>query len=309
MLRTLALTALILAAGRQPAAAINENAGTTGYNFLKIGVGARPSALGGAFVAVSGAIESSAWNPAGLLGVKERAATVSLTRYLVDTQAGFLSAVFPGGQRVWGLSLNYFTYGDMARTDGDGQVLGSFGATDLAAYLTVAQRLWKNRLTVGLNLKAVYSSIDEYSSDAYMVDVGLLVPGPLKGMKLGASLSNLGAVRSGYTENFTDSLPVLLRFGLAHRPAHTPLPMLLLADFNVPNDSDPYLAFGVELRVAGGLYLRPGYSTQQTGLEGDDPLGLSAGAGLVMQRYRLDYAFNSYPDLDDVHRISLSGSF
>ena len=103
---TLALLALALIAGLRPASAINENAGTTGYNFLKIGVGARPAALGGAYAAVSGAVESSAWNPAGLRGVRDRAATVSLTRYLVETQAGFLGAVFPGEARTWGFSLN-----------------------------------------------------------------------------------------------------------------------------------------------------------------------------------------------------------
>ena len=231
-----------------------------------------------------------------------------MARYLIDTQAGFLSVALPGKQRIWGLSLNYFTYGDMRRTDEDGQDLGSFGASDLAAYLTVAQHVWKNRLTVGLNLKAVYSSIDEFSSDAYMVDIGLLVPGPLKGMKLGASLSNIGSVRSGYTDNFKDSLPVNIRLGLSHRPAHTPLPMLILADLNMPNDNDPYMSFGLEIRVGGGLYLRPGYNTQQTGQD-EDPLGLTAGAGLAMQSYRIDYAFSSYADLDDVHRLSLSGSF
>jgi hypothetical protein len=77
----------------------------------------------------------------------------------------------------------------------------------------------------------------------------------------------------------------------------------------VPNDNDPYLSFGAEIRVTGGLYLRPGYSTQQTGFQGDDPLGLTGGAGFVLQKYRLDYAFTSYPDLGDVHRFSVSGRF
>ena len=46
---------------------------------------------------------------------------------------------------------------------------------------------------------------------------------------------------------------------------------------------------------------------QQTGAEGDSPLGLSAGAGLALQRYRLDYAFNSYADLGEVHRLANPG--
>ena len=87
---------LLLLAMANPAIAINENAGTTGFNFLKVPVGARASALGGAFVAMRGDLESTTWNPAGLLGVRDRAGTLSLTRYLVDTEAGFACIAFPG---------------------------------------------------------------------------------------------------------------------------------------------------------------------------------------------------------------------
>ncbi len=301
----LALLLLIAA----PALAINDNAGTTGFNFLKVGIGARPVALGGAFVAMTGDLEASHWNPAGLWGIGKRSAVLSLNRYLIDTQAGFVSAAFPSENRVWALSLNYFSYGSMPRTSTDGQDLGSFTPFDLAAYLTVARPFWKPWFKVGANLKLVYSRIDDFSSDAYVVDLGALVPGPFKGMTIGAALTNLGTVRSGYADGFKDSLPVHFRLGLAHRPAHTPLPLLILADLNLPNDGDPYFSFGTEIQLAHGLYLRPGYSTQQTGLQGDEPLGLSAGAGLALQRYRLDYAFTSYTDLGEVHRLSLSGSF
>jgi hypothetical protein len=307
--RFAACLAVLSLLAASPALAVNDNAGTTAFNFLKIGVGARPAALGGAYTAISGDLESTAWNPAGLLGIKERSAALSLSSYLVDTQAGFLSAAFPRGDRVWALSLNYFSYGNLSRTDEDGQELGSFAPFDMAAYLSVAQKIWNDRLTLGLNLKAVYSSIDDFTSDAYMVDVGLLSPGPFDGMTLGASISNLGAVRSGFTSASEESLPVNMRFGVSHRPAHAPLPLLLLADLNLPNDNDPYFAFGIELSLGNGLYLRPGYSTQQSGSQGDESLGLSAGAGLELKRYRFDYAYTSFPDLGDVHRVSLSGNF
>ena len=88
-----------------------------------------------------------------------------------------------------------------------------------------------------------------------------------------------------------------------------PVPVLLVADFNLPNDNDSYLAFGLEVELAGGLYIRPGYTTQQTGSQDEEPLGLSAGAGLTMNRYAVDYAYSSSPDLGQVHRVSLIGTF
>ena len=299
----------LLATSWGSAWAQNDSAGTTGFSFLKIGVGARAAALGGAHTAVSGAVEAPFWNPAGLLGIEQRTATLALASYLVDTQTGYIGIASPRNGRVWGFSLNYLTHGDMARTDKDGSQLGTFGAYDLAATVTMAQRLWQDRLALGVNLKTILSSIDEFSSDAYMIDLGVQTDGPLEGLTLGAALSNLGFVRSGFSEGFKDALPVHFRLGLAHRPAHTPVPMLILADLNLPNDNDPYLAFGIEASLASGFYLRPGFSMQQTGIQGDDPLGLSVGAGFALDKYILDYAYNSYPDLGDVHRLSLSGNF
>ena len=44
----------------------HEAAGTTGLNFLKIGVGGRPAGMGEAFVAVADDASALYWNPAGL---------------------------------------------------------------------------------------------------------------------------------------------------------------------------------------------------------------------------------------------------
>lgn len=292
-----------------PVAAINPNAGTTGFNFLKIGAGTRAAALGGAYAAVSGNIEASAWNPAGLFGLDERTATLAYNSYFVDSQAGFASIAVPKGSRVHALSVHYVSHGDLRHTDLEGRDLGTFSATDLAAYLSVAQPLGPDWLTLGANLKAVYSNIAELSADAYLADLGLLVRAPLAGTTLGAAIANLGFVRSGYTAGFKDALPVHIRLGVAHRLAHLPVPALLVADFNLPNDNDSYLAFGLEVELADGLYIRPGYSTQQIGSRDEGPVGLSAGAGLAMGRYAVDYAYSSSPDLGQVQRVSIIGTF
>ncbi|HJP33501.1 MAG TPA: PorV/PorQ family protein [Candidatus Latescibacteria bacterium] len=306
--RCCALLAItILAGGANDVEAVNDNAGTTGFSFLKVGVGARAAALGGAYTAISGDLESTAWNPAGVYDIGERAATVSLTSYLVDTEAGFLSLALPSGPRLWALSVNYFTYGELQRTGEDGLADGTFGAFDVATGISAAQPVWNDRLTLGATAKWIYSGIDDFTADAWAIDLGVLARGPVPGMTLGASMSNLGAVRSGFSEGDDDSLPVLLRAGIAHQPAHFPLPLLLVADLTVPNDNDPYFTFGAEVKLAGGLTLRPGYSLQQSGLDGDEALGLSSGAGLDLKGMRLDYAYASFPALGDVHRISLSG--
>ncbi|MFP6590229.1 MAG: PorV/PorQ family protein [Candidatus Latescibacterota bacterium] len=304
-IRCILLAAVALTA--TGAYAQNDNAGTTGFSFLKVGVGARAAALGGAYTAISGDLESTAWNPAGIYDVGERAAAVSLTSYLVDTEAGFLCVALPSGSRMWAVSVNYFTYGDLQRTSEDGLATGTFGAFDVTTGLTAAQRVWGDRLTLGATAKWIYSGIDDFSADAMAVDLGVLARGPIPGMTVGASMSNFGTVRSGFTKGYEDSLPVLLRAGVSHRPAHFPVPVLLSGDITIPNDNDAYFTFGAEIRLAGGLTLRPGHSLQQSGLDGDEALGLSTGAGLDLKGMRFDYAYASFPALGDVHRVSLSG--
>ena len=123
-MRYYALAACILLSALTPATAINPNAGTTGFNFLKIGVGTRAAALGGAYAAVSGNIEASAWNPAGLFGLSERTAALAYNSYFVDSQAGFASIAAPKGSRVHALSVHYVSYGDLLHTTWKGAIWG-----------------------------------------------------------------------------------------------------------------------------------------------------------------------------------------
>ena len=67
--------------------------GTTAGQFLKIGVGARANAMGGAYVAVDYGLESSYWNPASIARIPGQGeAAFNHSTWLVDTQydyAGF----------------------------------------------------------------------------------------------------------------------------------------------------------------------------------------------------------------------------
>ena len=72
-----ALVVALVATKSGPTMAVNDSAGTAGFNFLKSGVGARPAALGGAYTAVVGDLEATGSNPAGVFGIRERSATLS----------------------------------------------------------------------------------------------------------------------------------------------------------------------------------------------------------------------------------------
>ena len=64
--------------------------GLSGFQFLKIGQGARAVAMGDAYTAVADDINAIFWNPAGLTGVRGTAWTANYTKWLVGL-GGLLS--------------------------------------------------------------------------------------------------------------------------------------------------------------------------------------------------------------------------
>ena len=60
--------------------------GTTAASFLKIGVGARSVAMGGAYTAVANDVSSIYWNPAGLASMGGSQAIFNHVNWIADVQ-------------------------------------------------------------------------------------------------------------------------------------------------------------------------------------------------------------------------------
>jgi hypothetical protein len=290
---------------------VHRKAGTSAFSFLKIGVGARSSSLGGAFVSVAEDASALYWNPAGITQVQGQQLALSYVNYLLDIHSGFLGYVLPrpNGLRL-GAALNYFSYGEFQETtveDPTGSQLGTFGALDLAISFTAAYPL-RNGLSLGGTAKVIYSKIEDYSSDAYALDVGGLYLLPDGRTRVGLSVQNLGFQRSGYASDHRDGLAPIFRAGACHRLAG--LPLLLSMDLYQPVDHHLNVNLGGELQPAETLFLRLGWTSlgldQKVGTDRDDLAGFSAGVGVKWQKYRLDYAYSSQAELGDVHRATLN---
>lgn len=304
------LCMLLIVVGSTRVLAQGAYVGTTGFGFLKVGASARPSAVAGAFVAVPGDLSGLRWNPALGATLEGRQGVLSYTDYLVDTQAGLLAAAWPA-KRVGnvGASFSYMSYGDMARTSSQGDTYAEspFGASDVSVQCTLS-RWVRPRVAVGAGLKAVFSKIDTYSSDAYALDLGVFYSTPLRGLSVGASAANLvGVVRKGYTSEHKDELPVGFRLGFSHVVAH--LPLTLMGQWQgSTNDSSSSFALGGEFAIAESLFLRTGYQDAASDVDGSGRAGWSMGGGVRWRSYRFDYAHSTYGALGGVHRVSLAGS-
>ncbi len=72
-----------------PGLARAADPGLTVLTFLKLGAGARPAALGDAYVAVVQDASASYWNPAGLLGIEHNDALGAHNEWIQDLRHEF----------------------------------------------------------------------------------------------------------------------------------------------------------------------------------------------------------------------------
>ena len=91
----LAVVAIILIATPTVAKNINSNAGTTGFSFLKLGVGAKAVAMGGAYTGFADDPSTMYYNPSGTMRIREKMFLAGYHNYVLDIQSGFVAAVLP----------------------------------------------------------------------------------------------------------------------------------------------------------------------------------------------------------------------
>ncbi|MEW5798647.1 MAG: type IX secretion system protein PorQ [Bacteroidota bacterium] len=285
------------------------------YDFLRQDVGARASAMAGSFVSMHGDPAGIFYNPASIGTALSPQAVFGYTNHLLDINAGF-AAYSQEVQDIGviGLGVNYINYGTFDETDALANKLGTFGASDMALSMSVA-RVYEENIYYGVTAKFIYSSIADVSSSALAADLGLLylIPGD-DPMSFGISLSNIGAQLDPYMQTKED-LPFELKIGGTIKPQH--LPLQLNVNFHKLNEErDSFVekfssfSLGGEFTLSKALRFRFGYNNERrkelkigtsAGMA-----GFSLGGGLVLNKLRLDYSFNSLGKIGSMSRITLA---
>jgi hypothetical protein len=286
------------------------------YSFLRNDVGARAAGLNGSFVSMTNDPNSIFYNPAALATITQPKGSVGFLKHLLDVNGGHLSYAHSlEGIGTIGGGIIFLDYGSFTETDESMNVLGTFGARDLAFVVGLGRSI-DEVTSVGVNAKLIYSSIANTSSFAVALDAGVLYQIPAENITLGASILTLGTQVNAYQQT-KESLPLDVKIGITKRPEH--LPVLLNLNFHKLNESqDDFLqrfssfSLGAEFLMSESVRLRVGYNNEQrkelklgtsAGLA-----GISLGGGILFGDYVLDYAFNSYGKIGGLHRITLGMS-
>lgn len=282
----LILTALVLCAVSTPALAQGfNNAGTSVANFLKIPVGARGTALGGAYSALSGDATSLYWNVAGIMDVENNEVAFVHNEWLLDLSHEYLAGVFRlGGSSRLGLSISYLDLGEMEETS-PAQPQGTglfFSAYDVAIGVAYARQL-TDRFALGINTKYVQESIAKSAATGVAFDLGLLFRADWNNLRVGATIANFGPdlQMSGdnlrnkldpyptagdnpddvplFLETETFSLPIQFQFGAAITPyTSESLALTTVLDIRDTRDFNQEIRLGAEVEIMNSFFLRGG---------------------------------------------------
>ncbi|MFH1784305.1 MAG: PorV/PorQ family protein [bacterium] len=272
--------------------------GTTGAQFLKIGVGARAVGMGSSFVAVADDVNTAYWNPSGFSQIEKIELTTMYLSWIEGINYGYIGYAHPcKGNLTVGGSLTYLTTGDIPGTNTVGETTGDYSGEDIAFSLSVGKKVTDN-MSIGSNVKVIQQQIDNESASGYAFDVGTLYVINERS-NVGMVVQNIGA-KIKFVEQ-EDALPLNWKVGASHKLLRDDLTLAM--DVNFPVDNKVTEHIGAEYMMSDAVAVRIGYKTDTITSLGTDS-GFSAGFGLVVATYSMDYAWVPYGDLGQTHRLS-----
>ena len=298
-----------------------QRAGTSAYTFLKIGVGARSMAMGGAFIAVANDASSIFWNPAGaVMSENARGIFVDHNEWVAGIQSENLAAIYQfRGIHSLGISATSIHTDPMEITteylpNGTGEY---FNYGDMMFGFSYAMKM-TDRFSFGITGKIVDEQLAELNMVDYLVDLGTYYYTGFQQLRFAVALVNFGLpaapkdsvefmnangdMEKQPYESF--SPPTIFRLGIANEWLNSPHAELTTSiQLNHPVDNAENVSLGAELGLKHTLYLRSGY---QLNMDVDT---WSAGFGLRIGGFLLDYAYTDMRDWNNAQRFSLGWTF
>jgi hypothetical protein len=317
MVLSLLLAALIVAVS--PADLLAQaKVGTTGAQFLELGVSARSMGMADAFTAVSNDVSAVYYNPAGLtslLGTEIMATYIDMP---AGVEYGFAAVGFPlesvGG--VLGFGVYALTSGSIIeRTYNRGVdypdegIYGTgrkFAWNDLAVSVGYGRYL-TDRFSIGFTVRYIGEFVSDYSASSWSADVGTSYNTGYRDFKLAMAITNFGPDLK-FIEKAAP-LPINFKFGgsisAVEGGDHV---VTLSAEGSHPSDNLEKYNAGMEYVFKDRFALRLG------GRFNYDTDGFTAGAGMRLPYgedglISFDYAFQDFGILTEVHRFTIAFAF
>jgi len=276
----------------------------TAYNFLRLPVSAHAAALGGDNITL---IEDDAAlifsNPALLSSVSDKTIGLNYMNYMsgANTASASFNRVLKERASV-AATAQYIDYGKMKQVDENNVQSGEFSAKDIsiAGYFSY---MLSERIAGGITAKFITSYIGDYNSIGMGVDLGLNYYDPEKEWSVSLVAKNLGGQLKAYDDRY-EKLPIDVQLGASKQFAHMPVRIsATLVDLNHWNYRFiNHLVAGIDVLLSSTIWVGAGYNfrrADEMGIGYDEErsshgAGWSFGAGLNLERFKLNLAYGKY---------------
>lgn len=294
-----------------------QRAGISTVQFLKIGVGARASAMGDAFIALADDASALYWNPAGLAYSTENQVLFSHNEWVADIKHQFVGATYKlSANDVVGVQFISLHMDDMEVTTevqpfGTGEYF-SFG--DISFAVSYSRKMTE-QFSFGGSVRYVEETLDKLKMRGFMIDLGTLYWTGLGTTRFAVAITNFGnelapdgeVVLFGKRKK-TDwqsfSPPTIFRIGFAFEPYEDQTHKVTTSvQLNHPNDNSENVSLGVEYGWSKMFFVRGGYKLNVD--EQDFSFGAGVKLPLAIANVRVDYGYSKFTRLGSTHRFSI----
>jgi hypothetical protein len=329
---------------------VNVNAqlgGRNTYEFLNLTSSARIASLGGKVNSVwDDDLNLAFYNPSLLHEEMHNNMVLNYVNYFTDVNWGYVSYArtidrvgnFAGG-------IQYINYGKFIAADEFGNRTGTFSANEIALNLMYSRSI-DSMFHIGVNLKPIYSSLEDYNSFGVAADLGVTYTSRDRLFAGALVLRNIGLQIKPYYEQHRENLPFEIQAGVSQKLRHAPFRFSIVAHNlqkldltykkaegegykeidvvtgkpagtgKIETFADKFMRhfiFGVEFSPFKSFSLRGGYNYQRRSelkVESRAAMvGFSWGFGIKISKFNLSYGRASYHLAGASNHFSLSTDF
>lgn len=309
------------------------------YEFLNLVSSPRQAALGGKVLTNNDWDTSQALhNPAAINDEMDKQLALNFVNYFADINYGSVSYAKSFGEKkhLIAAGITYVDYGSFDGYDNYGTSTGEFSGNEFALTVGYKYNVPNTDLKLGANGKFISSKLDTYSSIGAALDLAALYEFKESNSVLTLVASNLGGQFTAY-ENTKESIPFHVDLAFAKKLENLPLKWHIVFEnlqqwdlsFENPNRGEEdldgtttpenisvfnkfmqHLVIGGELFHGKALNLRLGYNFRrgyELKIEENRVFaGITAGFGLKLNKFRVNYAFQKFSAAANVHTFGLN---
>ena len=270
--------------------------------YLRMGVGARALAMGGAFTAIADDATAAYWNPAGLVKIEHIEATFMYAANMaVDRQLSYFAYTHWGlwGMGAFGISWLNAGMDDIPIWKSAEEYMGTESYADNAIMFSYGTEV--GSLMLGGTAKVLHQDVMGTSETGFGLDLGGMF-NVMDNVTAGMMVRDIG---SQYGD---DDVPINWRFGGA---VHVPDGGLTVGvDVDKVKSIDDY---EIHLGAEYGMEVHPEYYTFfRAGLNSVEDQAFTTGLGIRVPRVQFDYTYVTEKEeevLGSNHRVSLTARF